>query len=41
VEYSLNSDGTYTYLAFDFAGSGGSVYEETVKYLKTWVRPLF
>jgi hypothetical protein len=25
VEYSLNSDGTYTYLAFDLADSGGNM----------------
>jgi hypothetical protein len=36
VVYSLNADGTYTYLAFDTI-EGGEVYEGTVKYLKTWV----
>jgi hypothetical protein len=36
VVYSLNADGTYTYLAFDRI-EGGDVYEGTVKYLKTWV----
>jgi hypothetical protein len=36
VVYSLNSDGTYTYLAFDTI-EGGEVYEGAVKYLKTWV----
>jgi len=36
VVYSLNADGTYTYLAFDRI-EGGEVYEGTVKYLKTWV----
>ena len=36
VVYSLNPDGTYTYLAFDTI-EGGEVYEGTVKYLKTWV----
>jgi len=34
--YSLNADGTYTYLSFDRI-EGGEVYEGTVKYLKTWV----
>ena len=33
--YSLNADGTYTYLAFDSI-EGGEVYEGSVKYLKTW-----
>ena len=35
VVYSLNADGTYTYLAFDKI-EGGQAYEGTVKYLKTW-----
>jgi hypothetical protein len=34
--YSLNADGTYTYLAFDRI-EGGEVYEGTVKYQKTWI----
>lgn len=37
VVYSLNSDGTYTYLAFDRVDGSGAVYEGTVKYLKTWI----
>lgn len=37
VVYSLNSDGTYTYLAFDRVDGSGDVYEGTVKYLKTWI----
>ena len=36
VVYTLNADGTYTYLAFDRV-EGGDVYEGTVKYLKTWI----
>jgi hypothetical protein len=34
--YSLNADGTYTYLAFDRI-EGGQAHEGTVKYLKTWI----
>jgi hypothetical protein len=34
--YSLNADGTYTYLAYDRI-EGGEVYEGTVKYQKTWI----
>ncbi len=34
--YSLNEDGTYTYLAFDTADGGGEVYEGTVSYSKIW-----
>ena len=37
VVYSLNADGTYTYLAFDRVDGSGTVYEGTVKYLKTWI----
>ncbi len=37
VVYSLNSDGTYTYLAFDRVDGSGDVYEGTVEYLKTWI----
>jgi hypothetical protein len=37
VVYSLNSDGTYTYLAFDRVDGSGAVYEGTVEYLKTWI----
>jgi len=37
VVYSLNSDGTYTYLAFDRVDGSGAGYEGTVKYLKTWI----
>jgi hypothetical protein len=33
--YSLNADGTYTYMAFDRV-DGGEVYEGTVEYLKIW-----
>lgn len=36
VVYTLNADGTYTYLAFDMV-EGGQVYEGTVKYVKTWI----
>jgi hypothetical protein len=36
VVYSLNADGTYSYLAFDTI-EGGQVYEGSVKYLKTWI----
>jgi hypothetical protein len=36
VVYTLNADGTYTYLAFDRV-EGGQVYEGTVKYVKTWI----
>jgi hypothetical protein len=36
VVYSLNADGTYTYLAFERI-EGGEAYEGTVKYLKTWI----
>jgi len=36
VVYTPNTDGSYTYLAFDRI-EGGEVYEGTVKYLKTWV----
>ena len=35
--YSLNADGTYTYLAFDRVDGSGTVYEGTFKYLKTWI----
>lgn len=34
--YSLNEDGTYTYMAFDRI-DGGEVHEGTAKYLKTWI----
>ena len=37
VVYSLNADGTYTSLAFDRVDGSGTVYEGTVKYLKTWI----
>ena len=36
VVYTLNADGTYTYLAFDRI-EGGQVYEGIVKYQKTWI----
>jgi len=36
VVYTLNADGTYTYLAFDRV-EGGQVYEGIVKYVKTWI----
>lgn len=36
VVYTLNADGTYTYLAFDTI-EGGQVYEGIVKYKKTWI----
>jgi hypothetical protein len=36
VVYTLNADGTYTYLAFDRV-EGGQVYEGTVKFIKTWI----
>ena len=36
VVYTLNADGTYTYLAFDRV-EGGQVYEGTVEYVKTWI----
>jgi len=36
VVYTLNADGTYTYLAFDRV-EGGDVYEGIVKYVKIWV----
>jgi hypothetical protein len=35
VVYTLNGDGTYTYLAFDQV-EGGQAYEGTVEYVKTW-----
>ena len=34
--YSLNADGTFTYMAFDRL-DGGEVYEGTVTYISTWV----
>ena len=36
VVYTLNADGTYTYLAFDRI-EGGDVYEGMVKYVKIWI----
>lgn len=36
VVYTLNADGTYTYLAFDRI-EGGQVYEGTVEFQKTWI----
>jgi hypothetical protein len=36
VVYTLNADGTYTYLAFDRI-EGGQAYEGNVKYRKTWI----
>jgi hypothetical protein len=37
VVYSLNADGTFTYLAFDRLDGSGEVYEGTVTYIRTWI----
>jgi hypothetical protein len=36
VVFSLNADGTFTYLAFDRL-DGGEVYEGVVTYTRTWI----
>ena len=35
--YSLNADGSFTYLAFDRLDGSGEGYEGTVTYLRTWI----
>ncbi len=37
VVYSLDADGTFTYLAFDRLDGSGKVFEGTVTYIKTWI----
>lgn len=37
VVFSLNSDGTLTYLAFDRLDGSGQTYKGTVTYIRTWI----
>jgi hypothetical protein len=37
VVYSLNADGTFTYLAFDRLDGSGETYEGTATYIRTWI----
>ena len=37
VVFSLNADGTFTYLAFGRLDGSGEVYEGTVVYTRTWI----
>jgi hypothetical protein len=37
VVFSLNADGSFTYLAFDRLDGSGEVYEGVVAYIKTWI----